>query len=85
MNQGYDTLVKALDLSDSVADCAAGRITPPLAAMRSPAEWYGFPPVLIPIWSDGSGSSYLGIWNALVHRSSSLFCRDVCEFWSHDD
>lgn len=62
MNQSYDTLIKTLDLSDSVADCAAGRITFPLVALRSPAEWYGFPPVLIPIWSDGSGPSYIGIW-----------------------
>lgn len=62
MSRDYDSLIRALGLPSTVADCAAGRIRLPLGAMRSPAEWYGFPPVLIPIWSDGSGPNYIGVW-----------------------
>lgn len=62
MNPDFDSLVRALGLPSTVADCAAGRIRLPLGAMRSPAEWYGFPPVLIPIWRDGSGPNYIGVW-----------------------
>lgn len=29
----------------------------------SPPEWYGFPPALIPVMSDGSGPIYLGLWH----------------------
>jgi hypothetical protein len=30
--------------------------------MVSPAEWFGFPPALCPIWSDASLPYYLGYW-----------------------
>ncbi|BCU78003.1 hypothetical protein [Luteolibacter sp. LG18] len=59
--QRYLELLETIG-SPRLAACAAGLAGVPLPAYRAPAEWYGFPPALIPIWSDGSGPNYLGIW-----------------------
>ena len=50
----YANLLKSLNFSNAMIHCAEGLITPPLATFQAPVEWYGFPPALIPIWSDGS-------------------------------
>lgn len=38
------------------------RLTDYLPTYVAPAEWYGFPPALLPIASDGSLPAYLGVW-----------------------
>lgn len=62
MNTHYDALLRAIEMPDRLIELAAGQITSPVYGVESPASWYWFPPVLIPICSDGSSPSYLGIW-----------------------
>lgn len=58
----YAKVFESLYFPATVSQCAAGTIKPPLATFKAPAEWYGFPPALIPIWSDGSRPTYIGAW-----------------------
>src|SRR5450631_4411003 len=58
----YGDILRMLGLQAPVIRCAEGSIQPPLAILRAPAEWYVFPPAMIPIWSNGSGPSYIGYW-----------------------
>jgi hypothetical protein len=62
MNPDYELLFRELQLPTALVDCAAGRITLPIAGKMSPAEWFVFPPALCPVWSNGSLPSYLGYW-----------------------
>jgi hypothetical protein len=43
-------------------EIAVGKIKMPLRVVRTPFEFYGFPPALVPIWTDSSGPSYVGYW-----------------------
>ncbi|QXI54286.1 hypothetical protein [Pseudomonas alvandae] len=58
----FENALKALSLSDAVVACAAGRIKSPICTLEAPAQWFGFPPALVPIWSDGSRPTYIGYW-----------------------
>ena len=58
----FKNVFKALNLSDVVVACATGVIRSPICTLEAPAQWYGFPPALIPIWSDGSRPTYFGYW-----------------------
>lgn len=60
--KSYQDILKLLNLPTSIIRCAVGAIKSPLVTFDAPAAWYGFPPALIPIWSDGSGPTYLGYW-----------------------
>jgi hypothetical protein len=62
MNMHYELLFRELRLPSPLIDCAMGRITLPVASMVSPADWFGFPPALCPVWSDPSLPFYLGYW-----------------------
>lgn len=58
----YQKLYEVLGLSRRLQGCASGEIKSPIIGLKSPAEWYVFPPALIPIWSDGSSPYYIGYW-----------------------
>lgn len=58
----YQKLYEALGFSKQLQGCASGEIKSPMIGLQSPAEWYLFPPALIPIWSDGSSPYYIGYW-----------------------
>ena len=58
----YAKVFDSLNFPPSIKRCAEGKIAPPLATFKAPADWYGFPPALIPIWSEGSRPTYIGIW-----------------------
>jgi hypothetical protein len=58
----YSDLLRTLGLPTPLISCAEGLIRPPGLFLEAPAEWYVFPPALIPIWSDGSSPSYIGYW-----------------------
>jgi hypothetical protein len=60
---GYETVARLLGMDSQVVECVAGRLRFPLIEYVSPAQWYVFPPALIPIASNGSGPRYLGIWS----------------------
>src|SRR4051794_2545699 len=59
--KGYLEFLEKLG-SSRLRVCASGEAGVPLPNYNAPAEWHGFPPALVPIWSDGSGPSYLGLW-----------------------
>ena len=56
------TALEALGLPDALVACADGSIGTPICTLKAPAEWYVFPPALLPIWSDGSWPTYIGYW-----------------------
>jgi hypothetical protein len=73
MNMNYAELFRGLGLPDSLIDCTMGRITLPIASMVSPAEWFGFPPALCPVWSDASLPFYLGYWKHWCTSRAATF------------
>ncbi|MFP5391422.1 MAG: hypothetical protein ACLGI6_07745 [Gammaproteobacteria bacterium] len=64
-----------LGLPNAIARCAAGEIQSPLITFEAPAQWYGHPPALIPIWSDGSGPTYIGLWRHWFFDRKSTFVK----------
>ena len=60
--EAYVQVYDFLKIRPAIVDCALGHIDPPIITMEAPAGWYGFPPALVPIWSEGSGPNYIGIW-----------------------
>jgi hypothetical protein len=58
----YDDLSRSLSLPASLVEIGSGRIDVCLPDGSSPAGLYGFPPALIPIWSESSGPGYVGWW-----------------------
>ncbi|WP_146118150.1 hypothetical protein [Pseudomonas poae] len=58
----FKAALEALALPDTLLACADGRISPPIFTLDTPAQWYGFPPALIPLWSSGSRPFYIGYW-----------------------
>jgi hypothetical protein len=61
MNE-YRAAYQSLKSPAEVTDCALGLTPIPIVGWISPASWYGFPPALVPIASNGSGPNYLGVW-----------------------
>lgn len=58
----YNEIFDWFDLPYGLRQCVIGQLKLPLATFEAPAKWFGFPPALIPLWSDGSGPTYIGIW-----------------------
>lgn len=51
-----------LAFPDALRDCATGAVALPSAFAEAPACWYGFPPALVPLWSEPSGPCCFGYW-----------------------
>ena len=69
----YETVYRALDLPRTALDVALGTIPLPFADASAPYSLYGFPPALIPIYSDNSGPGYRGFWrHPLAPRATTL-------------
>ena len=67
----YRNAYEVVGLDQRLADCALGKINLPVIGW-GPAEWYGFPPAMIPICSTGSRPTYLGLWKHwFIDRPSS--------------
>lgn len=58
----YENIFAMLALPNTVSRCAMGTLELPLIDVSAPADWYGFPPALIPLWSTGSRPTYTGVW-----------------------
>ncbi len=68
----YEKVLQALQVPRTAVDCSCGRIPVPWFGLEAPSFWYGFPPVLIPIWSEGSGPNYFAYWKHwFVERNAS--------------
>lgn len=73
MNE-YSKIAGLLGLPSMFSSCINGELLSPLSGFMAPANWYGFPPALIPIWSEGSRPTYLGYWKHwFVEREPSFF------------
>lgn len=57
----YQEIIHKLGYPRAVRLCDA-RIAALFATFKSPPDWYGFPPALIPIMSDGTWPVYVGLW-----------------------
>ena len=58
----FREVLSGLGLPNSIQECALGKIESPIVALDAPFHWYGFPPALIPIWTEASGPNYYGYW-----------------------
>ena len=58
----YASVYDAVGLDSTLQEIALGRTRIPLMRVRTPFACYGFPPTLIPLWSDGSTMTYVGLW-----------------------
>ncbi|MBY0574884.1 MAG: hypothetical protein K2P84_14485 [Undibacterium sp.] len=61
MNE-YKKLYEILKLPDAITDLALGNLKFPDEACNQPALCYGFPPALLPIWSNPDAMIYTGYW-----------------------
>lgn len=69
----YEKVYRALGLPSIALDVALGNVPLPFADCTAPYLLYGFPPALIPIYSDSSGPGYHGFWkHHLVRRATTL-------------
>ncbi len=59
---GFKDVLAEVGLPISIQECALGKIRNPVEGLHAPFYWYGFPPALIPIWSEASGPNYYGYW-----------------------
>jgi hypothetical protein len=58
----YAAAYDAVGLDSTIKKIATGGIHIPLMRVKTPFTCYGFPPALIPIWSDGNTMTYVGLW-----------------------
>jgi hypothetical protein len=58
----YRRVYDVLGLPGVAREIALGKVDLPSGIVETPFLSYGFPPALIPIWSDGGGPSYCGFW-----------------------
>ena len=58
----YQKVLSSLGVDEKIKKIASGEISVPMFGSEAPAYWYGFPPALIPLWSNGSRPKYFGIW-----------------------
>jgi hypothetical protein len=58
----YAQVIQYLGFGDRLAACAMGQPKLPLVSYVNPAQWYVFPPALVPMASNGSSPGYLGLW-----------------------
>jgi len=58
----YQKVLSSLGVEEALRKCASGEIPVPLTGAEAPPYWYGFPPALIPLWSQGGRPKYFGIW-----------------------
>lgn len=60
--RGYKRVFQALGLPKVAFEIHSGRLPLPNDFDQQPPKWYGFPPALIPLWSDWSGPVTTGLW-----------------------
>lgn len=56
-----DATLRPLGIPPACVDVAVGRNPLPVVGVTQPAPWYGYPPALIPFWSEGF--VYTGAWH----------------------
>lgn len=59
----YAELLQELRYPKPLVSIAAGEILPPIESCRAPFDQrFGFPPVLLPVWTDLSKPAHIGVW-----------------------
>jgi hypothetical protein len=69
-------LLQSLGMPDWLIQCVAGKIAPPEFTFDVPCRLsYGFPPALLPVWSNSAGPEYLGVWHHWFGNRQTTFVR----------
>ncbi len=58
----YSSIYRDIGVSDLLASVAAGEVSLLSPDLQAPFGPYGFPPGLIPLWSESSVLRYVGLW-----------------------
>ena len=76
--KNYENVYHVLGLPPVALDVALGKIPLPLADASAPYSVYGFPPALIPMYSESSGPLYCGFWkHHFAERASTIVSLSV--------
>jgi hypothetical protein len=79
----YKTVHAMLGLPPAAVRCARGELPLPSSRFRVPFGSYGFPPALIPLWSESSGPRYFGYWvHWFVERAPTLVRLEVSDWYT---
>ncbi len=62
MSPEYVEYAQSLGVPQCYLEIMSGNARLPLSSWVAPAKLYGFPPAMIPFFSDHSGPSYYGLW-----------------------
>lgn len=73
MNEFYEALMEGAKSPQPLIDCLMGRIRHPLFTWANPPDWYGFPPALIPVWSEQM--VYHGYWKHSFSSRQATFVK----------
>lgn len=58
----YGQILKYLNIDNNIVEITNGETKIPYPGVDQPFLNYGFPPALIPLWSESSGPKYFGLW-----------------------
>lgn len=81
----YKKIIHKLGYSKAARLCDE-RVAALFVSVKSPADWYGFPPALLPIMSDGTWPAYIGLWKHwFVSRSPSFVELNIADDYRLDE
>jgi hypothetical protein len=75
----YAAVYDAVGLDPTLREIAMGRIPIPLMRVWTPFACYGFPPALIPTWSNGNSMYYVGLWKHWFVPRQATFVQCLLE------
>lgn len=69
-------LLRSLGMPDWLLCCASGEINPPEFTFDVPCNLsYGFPPAVLPVWSNSAGPDYIGVLHHWFGDRETTFVR----------
>ena len=77
---GFGQLIKDLNIPSEILDCATGTVRVPEFTINAPFDpSFGFPPAIIPIWSNSSWPGYIGVLKHWFGQDNS-YC--YCQYYA---
>lgn len=71
----YDEVYEMLGLPEGIRSLSLGKLGIPRGVVEQPARCYGFPPAMIPIWSEPDALIYTGYWKHWFSNRLTSFVR----------
>ncbi|MEC8011609.1 MAG: hypothetical protein VX185_12700 [Pseudomonadota bacterium] len=71
----YTKIYNCLNLPQAAIGLALGELQVPNGVEDQPAQCYGFPPAMIPLWSNPDSMTYTGIWKHWFSNRTASFIR----------